>query len=136
MSMEESGMKTEQRQSLKQVMNSMEGVELKEKRGGKFHFPLYMTKKMSETLLEALALSVRSNNALKRAGFRTIGDLAKSLSEGVELKSVRNCGAKSIREIMEQLFLYQYYLLRPEHRADYLLEVVAMNEGARRLCHV
>ena len=120
-------MKTEQRQSLKQVMNNVEGVELKEKRGGKFHFPLHMTEKMRETPLEALALSERSKNALKRAGYRTIGDLAKSLSEGMELKNIRNCGAKSVREIMEQLFLYQYYAFRPESREEYLLEVVAMN---------
>ena len=120
-------MKTEQRQSLKQIMNNVEGVELKEKRGRKFHFPLHMTAQMSETPLEALALSVRSNNALKRAGFRTIGDLAKSLSEGIELRNVRNCGSKSIREIMEQLFLYQYYSFSPERREEYLLEVVALN---------
>ena len=124
-------MKTEQRQSLKQVMNSIEGVELKEKRGGKFHFPLYMTKKMSETPLETLILSERSKNALKRAGYNTIGELAKNLSEGKELKNVRNCGAKSTREIMEKLFLYQYYQLRPECRANYLLEVVVMNVQKR-----
>ena len=120
-------MKTEQRQSLKQIMNSVEGVELIERRGGKFHFPLHMTAQMSETPLEALALGERSKNALKRAGYRTIGDLAKSLSEGMELKSIRNCGAKSIREIMEQVFLYQYYSLKPECREDYLIEVVALN---------
>ena len=120
-------MKTEQRQSLKQIMNSVDGVELKEKRGGKFHFPLHMTAQMCETPLEALALSVRSDHALRRAGYRTVGDLEKSLSEGMELKRIRNCGAKSVREIMEQLFLYQYYSLRSEFREEYLLEVVAMN---------
>ena len=120
-------MKTDQRQSLKQIMNSIEGVELKEKRGGKFHFPLHLTNQMSGLSIEALSLSVRSYNALKRAGFNTIGELARAISSGNDLKSIRNCGAKSTREIMEQLFLYQYFSLRPELREDYLLEVVALN---------
>ena len=120
-------MKTEQRQSLMEIMNSINGVELKPKHGGKFHFPLYMTDQLSKTPLEMLALSERSKNALRRAGYHTIGELAKSIAEGQRLQNIRNCGAKSIREIMEKLFLYQYYLLRPESREDYLLEVVAMN---------
>lgn len=120
-------MKTEQRQSLKQIMNSIEGVELKEKHGGKFHFRIHLTAQMSAMTIETLSLSVRSYNALKRAGFNTIGELAKSISSGEDLKRIRNCGAKSIREIMEQLFLYQYASLKPEQREDYLLEVVALN---------
>ena len=111
-------MKTEQRPSLKSIMNSIDGVELKEKRGSQFHFRLHLTAQMSNVPLDDLSLSVRSNNALKRAGYHTIGALAKALSEGRDLKSIRNCGAKSIREIMEQIFLYQYYSLRPEQRED------------------
>ena len=85
------------------------------------------TAQMSAMTIETLSLSVRSYNALKRAGFNTIGELAKSISSGEDLKRIRNCGAKSIREIMEQLFLYQYASLKPEQREDYLLEVVALN---------
>lgn len=120
-------MKTEQRQSLIQIMNRIDGVELREKRGGRFHFRLHLTNQMNNIPVEDLLLSERSKNALKRAGYHTVGALAKALAEGVDLKSIRNCGAKSIREIMEQLFLYQYYSLLPEQRDDYLLEVVAMN---------
>ena len=120
-------MKTEQRQSLMEIMNSINGVELNPKRGGRFHFRLHMTAQMNDTPLEALALSMRSNNALRRAGYNTIGELAKSIANGKELKNIRNCGAKSIHEIMEQLFLFQYDSLRPECREDYLLEVVALN---------
>ena len=120
-------MKTDQRQTLKEIMNSIEGVELKEKHGGKFHFRLYMNDHMSNTPLEALELGQRSYNCLKRAGYGTVGELVGAISGGRELKGIRNCGAKSVREIMEQLFLYQYHSLRPEKRDSYLMEVVQMN---------
>ncbi len=40
---------------------------------------------------------------------------------------IRNCGVKSIREIMEQLFLFQYTSLSPGRQEVYLKEVVQMN---------
>lgn len=89
-------MRTEQRQSLIQIMNSIEGVELKEKRGGRFHFRLHFTNQMNSIPIEDLLLSERAKNALKRAGYHTVGALAKALSEGTDLKSIRNCGVKCV----------------------------------------
>jgi len=120
-------MKTEQRQTLKGIMNSLDGVELKEKHGGQFHFRLHLTNQMRNTSLEALELGQRSYNCLKRAGYSTIGEVVDAISGGTELKSIRNCGAKSVREIMEQLFLYQYTSLSPWRQEAYLKEVVQMN---------
>ena len=120
-------MKTDQRQTLQGIMNDMEGVELKEKHGGQFHFRLHLTEKMQNTPLEALELGQRSYNCLKRAGYSTIGELTDAISGSQDLKSIRNCGAKSVREIMEQLFLFQYNSLKPEKKEDYLKEVVQMN---------
>ena len=120
-------MKTEQRQTVKGIMNSIEGVELKEKHGGKFHFRLHLTDRMNNAPLEALELGQRSYNCLKRAGYCTIGELADAICEGRDLKNIRNCGAKSVREIMEQLFLFQYASLRQEKRDAWLKEVIRMN---------
>ena len=120
-------METQQRQTMKEIMNSMDGVELTEKKGGRFHFRLHLTEQMMSVPLETLDLGQRSYNCLKRAGYSTIGDLARSVSEGKELKMIRNCGAKSAREIMEQLFLFQYVSLSPKEREDYLKEVVLIN---------
>ena len=128
MYMEVSDMKTEQRQNLREIMNSIEGVELNERHGGKFHFRLHMNEQIRNAPLEALELGQRSYNCLKRAGYNTIGELVSAISEGKELKGIRNCGAKSVREIMEQLFLFQYNALQPEHRDQYLLEVVRINK--------
>ena len=124
-------MKTEQRQSLTGVMNSVSGVELKERHGGKFHFRLHLTNRMMSAPLETLELGQRSYNCLKRAGYSTIGDVVNAISGGTDLKTIRNCGAKSIREIMEQLFLYQYASLSPEKQEEYLQEVVRMNMEKR-----
>ena len=82
---------------------------------------------MRNTSLEALELGQRSYNCLKRAGYSTIGEVADAISGGNDLKNIRNCGAKSVREIMEQLFLYQYNSLSPDKRSAYLKEVVLLN---------
>ncbi len=89
---------------------------------------MYLNTKMSETPIESLDLSVRAYNSLKRAGYVNIGDLAQDIAGGTEISKIRNCGAKSCREIMEKLFLYQYSVLPQEKRAGYIREVVQLNE--------
>ncbi len=120
-------MSQEQSRTLKEVMGSLDGVELKEKRGGSFRFQMKLTRQMKETSIDVLDLSVRSYHALKRAGYDRIGELAADIAGGKELKNIRNCGAKSVREIMERLFLFQYHSLSPERRDTYLREVVVLN---------
>ena len=120
-------MRDDQRRSVMEIMNGIKGVNLHEKKGGKFYFYLQPTKEMREAGIEALDLSQRSYNSLKRAGFQSVGEVAEAVASGRELRNIRNCGAKSVREIMEHLFLYQYQSLPVEKRSGYLLEVVAMN---------
>ena len=110
-----------------EIMNGIRGVSLHEKKGEKFYFYLQLSKEMREAGIEALDLSQRSYNSLKRAGFQSVGEVAEAVASGRELRNIRNCGAKSVREIMEHLFLYQYQSLPVEKRSGYLLEVVAMN---------
>ena len=123
-------MSTEQGKTLKEIMKTA-GAELKEKHGGKYYFNLHMTEQMYDSNIEALDLSVRSYNCLKRGGYDKIGTLAEYISGGNELKRIRNCGAKSVREIMEHLFVYQYYALRPERREAFLRETVELNKRKR-----
>lgn len=117
--------------NLKQIFEDVEGVHLREKHGGVFRYPLHLTQRMSETSIDSLELGVRAYHSLKRAGIDSIGELAEAIAGGRSLKSIRNCGAKSVREIMEKLFLYQYYSLKPDRRDDYLAEVVVMNASVR-----
>lgn len=109
------------------IMNQMEGVNLHEKKGGKFKFRMYMTQGMKRASIETLDLKPRPINILRRAGYNTVGEVVDAVSCGIELKRLRNCGEKSAREIMEQLFLYQYNSLPPEERDGYLAEVVLLN---------
>ena len=44
-----------------------------------------------------------------------------------DLKKIRNCGAKSVNEIMEQLFCYQYCQLAPERKVRFIKRVLEMN---------
>ena len=110
-----------------EIMNRIEGVDLHEKRGGQFHFYINQTRSIRETPVETLDLSVRAYHSLKRAELHTIGDIADVFAAGRDLKGIRNCGAKSIREIMEHLFLYQYNMLSPGGKERYLAEVILLN---------
>ena len=114
-------------QTAKEVLGQLNGVSVNERKGGRLKFRMYVTEQMWETSIDALELSVRSYHSLKRAGLDTIGDIAEAVSNGMDLSTIRNCGAKSRREIQEHLFLFQYYSLRPEKREGYLKEVIKLN---------
>ena len=58
-------------------------------------------RRILNTPVEELELSVRSSNCLKNANIRTIGDLTKRTEE--EIAKTRNFGKKSLSEIKEKL---------------------------------
>ncbi|MCR5735494.1 MAG: hypothetical protein K6G22_12885 [Lachnospiraceae bacterium] len=124
-------MNIENREMTLEELMKTKGVEVKEKRGGHFYYIIHMTQKMHDTDIEALDLSVRSFHSLKRAGLDTIGKLAESISSGKELKHIKNCGTKSVREIMEHLFLFQYMSMRPDKRDEFLVETTILNEARK-----
>ena len=102
-------------------------LEIKKERGGKLVFPIYITDDLMATDLEALELSPRSSNCLHRAGFKTVGELVLAINGPDDLKKIRNCGTKSVNEIMEQLFCYQYCQLAPERKVRFINRVLEMN---------
>ncbi len=124
-------MNQDQCQTLAQIVESITGYKVHEKRGGRFYFNLHLNQTMSDTPIEALELSVRAYHSLQRAGYSHIGTLAEAIDSGVEISKIRNCGAKSCREIMEKLFLYQYTMLPQEKREGYVREVMQLNERKR-----
>ena len=100
---------------------------IRERRNGKLRFEIFINDKLRSTSIEALDLSPRSINCLHRAGFETIADVVEQI-EGVEdLRKIRNCGTKSVNEIMEQLFCYQYMQLRPEKKLAYIAKLIKLN---------
>ena len=91
---------------MKEIFNSIEGVDLHEKKSGRFYYTMHLTPKMEEADIEALDLGVRAYNGLKRAGYNTVGQLVAGITSGEDIRRIRNCGVKSYSEIMERLFLY------------------------------
>ena len=56
---------------------------------------------LDEVVLEELHLPTRTVNALRKAGIKTLGDLADRSED--DLLRIRNLGEKSIREIIALL---------------------------------
>ncbi|MBQ7864198.1 MAG: hypothetical protein IJ353_07025 [Lachnospiraceae bacterium] len=100
---------------------------IKNRRGGKLRFPMYINNALMEADLEVLELSVRSSNCLHRAGYRTVGELVEAIESSEDLKKIRNCGTKSIDEIMEQLFCYQYSLIPASGKERFINRVLQLN---------
>lgn len=119
---------SEKYSKMKAIVNSYEGLDLHDKKNGMgFRFPVYIKDSYKDLDIEALDLSVRSYNCLKRAGFGTVYDLMNGITGRLDLKRIRNCGDNSSREIMEALFLFQYANLKPEQRDWYMNRIVQMN---------
>ena len=123
--------KNEKFDKIKEILSATKLLDVEEGRGGQFRFPIYMTETMANTDILDLDLSVRSLNCLKRAKIMTIGDLCNQVRSSSELKKIRNCGSTSVAEIMDHLFAYQVYALKPERRGRYLAEVLEMNTGIK-----
>lgn len=111
-----------------QLVPAANWKEIKERKGRKLRFPIYLNATLNETELDALDLSQRSNNCLHRVGFQTIGDLVNRINGSEDLMKIRNCGKKSVDEIMEKLFCYQYRSLKDEKKVQYIKRVLELNE--------
>lgn len=112
---------------IKSLFESVEEIEIVQRKNGRFRFPIYMTETLAKTDIEALELSVRSLHCLKRAEISTIGEFCDRIHSSNDLKIIKNCGKTSISEIMDNLFAYQYLALKPDKRGEYLAKVVEMN---------
>ena len=104
------------------------GIEefMKRKRG-KFRFPMYINEKLNNTDINELKLSVRANNCLEAAGYTTVGKLVEKINKREDLKNLRNCGEKTMDEIMERLFCYQYDQLKGDKKTKYIHRILALN---------
>lgn len=114
---------------IKAIMNQYEGVNLHDtkKGNGTFRFPVYIKEKYKDIGIEALNLSVRAENCLKRARINTVYDLMTKISGRSDLDKIRSCGLNTSRSIMEELFVFQYESLSKEQREKYIEKVIALN---------
>ncbi len=66
--------------------------------------PLRLSTEMADTPIEALDLSVRVYNSLKRTGIATVGDVLELLRKGEgAVTSIRNFGEKSMEELRQKM---------------------------------
>ena len=84
--------------------------------GKTISFPYYG--RMSELSVDELNLSVRSSNALKRCGALTAGRVAELMARD-GLRTVRNLGAKSEKEIVRSFFTLCYGNMTAEEKAKF-----------------
>ena len=91
--------------------------------GGNIRLSLPLTKRTCAASIDELMLSVRSQNALKRAGLFTVGAIVQAL-EADELGKIRNLGRKSMAEIKTRVTVFGFLsrqklvCVKPELRAD------------------
>lgn len=117
-------------QKVKSIINQYVGLDVHDriKGNGSFRFPVYVLDKYKEVDIEELDLTVRAKNCLKRAGIKSIYDLMTKITGRADLDRIRGCGVDTSRLIMEELFVFQYSQLRPEHIEGYMDKLVEMNK--------
>ena len=80
--------------------------------------PIPYKSRMRDYSIDEMTLSVRSSNGLMRVGAGSFGKLYDLMSEK-GLRSVRNLGAKSEREIVQSFYKACYAKLTPTEQARY-----------------
>lgn len=80
-----------------------------------------------KTDIDELELSVRAFNALKRSGFRTVGDVTDAITQG-KLIGIRNLGRKSSAEIKIQILEYGSAHLSEMEQKKFLQKIIGQGE--------
>ena len=94
--------------------------------GVKAKLRIGFTKDVLRAPIEELTLSVRGFNVLKRNNLHTIGDVIDAIQHN-ELITLRNLGAKTIRDIKTKIVIFGYDALSDEDKKAFLLETVKLN---------
>ena len=86
--------------------------------------PLPYLSRMKDLLIEEMNLSVRSSNALMRAGAQTFGRVMEIMQAEDGFRRIRNLGVKSEKEIIRNFFTACYCQLSPTEQAVYWQKVL------------
>ncbi len=103
-------------------------------RKDRFRFKVEFSRDEMANDIDALNLSPRAYNCLRRSSVNTIGDLINNYRGTPEettrsqLKKIRNLGAKSIEEIMIKLFYYHFTTVPVSKRAEYMEQLLKDNQ--------
>jgi len=84
--------------------------------------PIPCYRRMAGITIDEMNLSVRASNALKRCGAMTMGQVAELMEGG--LKTVRNLGAKSEKEVIRSFFTVCYANMTNSERLSFWQDTV------------
>ena len=119
-------------EEMNRVLNGITIEDIQILKGTHFKFPVYLSEAYMNNDIMDMELSVRSYNCLKRAGIQTVGDLVNRIDKEDDLKSFRNLGMKSAKEILFGLFTNQFAQLDNDRRKSYMEKVLRMNGIVRK----
>ena len=94
--------------------------------GQKVRVSVAFTKKACDTNIDDIEFSVRATNALKRAGYFTIGDVVEALSNET-LIHIRNHGKKTFNEIQTKILVFGYERLTEKEKQRFFVDLVERN---------
>ena len=94
--------------------------------GQKVRVSVAFTKKACDTNIDDIEFSVRATNALKRAGYFTIGDVVEALSNET-LIHIRNLGKKTFNEIQTKILVFGYERLSEKEKQRFFVDLVERN---------
>jgi DNA-directed RNA polymerase alpha subunit len=94
--------------------------------GQKVRVSVAFTKKACDTNIDDIEFSVRATNALKRAGYFTIGDVVEALSNET-LIHIRNLGKKTFNEIQTKILVFGYDRLSEKEKQRFFVDLVERN---------
>ena len=81
--------------------------------------------------LDTLKMSMRTTNALRAAGARTINDVL-DVHRNISLSKVRNLGTKSCVELLETILDYCWDRMTNDERTMFLIDTVERNSDNLR----
>lgn len=79
-----------------------------------------------KTSIDEISFSVRSLNALKRAGLFTIGDVVDAIAND-GLLCIRNLGRKSVNEIKTRILAYGFEKLSANDKVEFIRRLLNSN---------
>lgn len=94
--------------------------------GSSVKISIALSQKTCDMGIDTLDFSVRANNAMKRAGLFTLGEVAEIIASG-ELAKIRNLGKKTENEIKTRLLVYGYERLSDKEKKEFLADTLELN---------
>lgn len=97
--------------------------------GGRVRVSIAYSKKSSNTEIDVMDFSVRANNALKREGLFTLGEIV-DLIMGEGLMRIRNLGKKTENEIKTRLLAFGYAQLSDPEKRRFFYDLLEKNTSS------